>query len=349
MAFRQYTTCVKPDKFVNVSVTYRILTGLVAAILAGLVTFVTSPVGVAIGYGLIVLLIALISFLYWWLNGRLICLSEEEKCIIGVVLGRPSVQPLKKAGDDDASINVVLAPSPVNLDPKLRIEDTIADPKEVYWNNPIQGAIVTPQDSVLALGRGYVSDAEHDHYLKAIHSEFEGSGIDNLLKWAVAVLAILIAAMILSAIPGLGWLGLILKILAALIALIAAYVGLFDPLNPGDPNDVNPNIGELARGDIVVIKGDWVYDSLHDGWNEIHAIHACQKIGIFDLANPKVWPALFNGMPIDTPDAVKAARDFWCDEIRKAEDAEDGGNRDDPAQNWVVHPLVDGCRTTIIT
>jgi hypothetical protein len=269
--------------------------------------------------------------------------------VLGVVLGRPSVQPFKKAGDDDASIYVVLAPSPVNLNPRLQLADTVADdPPEVYWGNPVQGAIVTPQNAVLALGRGYVSDADHVHYLKSIHSEFEGSGMDDLLKWAVAILAILIAAMILTAIPGLGWLGLLLKILAALITLIAGYLGLIHPLAPGDPNDVDPNIGELARGDVVVIKGNWVYDSLHDGWNEIHAIHACQKIGRFDPDHPTQWPALFNGMPINTPDAVRAARDFWCDAIGKAEEAEDGGSRDDPAQNWVVHPLVDGCSIPII-
>jgi hypothetical protein len=91
-----------------------------------------------------------------------------------------------------------------------------------------------------------------------------------------------------------------------------------------------------------------VYDSLHDGWNEIHAIHACQKIGRFDPDHPTQWPALFNGMPINTPDAVRAARDYWCDAIGKAEEAEDGGSRDDPAQNWVVHPLVDGCSIPII-
>lgn len=264
MAFRQFTTCVRPDRYVNVSVTYRVLTGLVTAILALVAGLVTSPLSVALGYSAIVLLIALISFLYWWLNGRLICLSDTDQCVLGVVLGRPSVQPFKKAGDDDASIYVVLAPSPVNLNPRLHLPETIADdPPEVYWGNPVQGAIVTPQNAVLALGRGYVSDADHVHYLKPIHSEFEGSGMDDLLKWAVAILAILIAAMILTAIPGLGWLGLLLKILAGLIT--------------------------------------------------------------------------------HTPDAVRAARDFWCDAIGKAEEAEGGGSRDDPAQNWVVHPLVDGC------
>lgn len=347
MAFKQFTSCVTPDKYVRVSVTYRILTGLIATAVTFIGIFFTSPLGLAIGYALIVLLLAIISFLYWWLNGRLICLGGE-RCIIGVVMGRPSVQPFSKAGDDDASINVVLAPSPVDTSKSLN-EALDANPKEDYWNNPVQGAIVKPSDAVLAIGRGYVADAEHEHYLKAIHSEFEGSGIHDLLEWTVVVLALVIASMIIATIPGLGWLVTLLRILAGIVAAIGLGLGLFHPPHPGDPNDVNPGIGTLERGVVVVIKGDWVYDSLHDGWNEIHAIHACQKVGKFDPANPKAWPVLDNGMPLATVDDVKAAIGFFCDAIGKAEDAEDGGNRDDPQQNWVVHPLVDGCSTVIIT
>jgi hypothetical protein len=35
--------------------------------------------------------------------------------------------------------------------------------------------------------------------------------------------------------------------------------------------------------------------------------------------------------------------------MTKAQDTEDGGNREDPSQNWVIHPLVDGCQTVVIT
>jgi hypothetical protein len=41
---------------------------------------------------------------------------------------------------------------------------------------------------------------------------------------------------------------------------------------------------------------------------------------------------------------VKVAIGAWRLAINQTRDAEGGGGRDDPAQNWVVRPLVDGCR-----
>jgi len=103
----------------------------------------------------------------------------------------------------------------------------------------------------------------------------------------------------------------------------------------------------------VVVKGNWVYDSLHDGWNEIHAIHACQVIGT--MPDGKTWPAeidtphgFTDTLGLDTPEKVERAIGVWCLSLRQAEDAEDGGNRDDPQNNWILHPLVDGCFRDVI-
>jgi integrase len=40
-----------------------------------------------------------------------------------------------------------------------------------------------------------------------------------------------------------------------------------------------PSLRSLNGRDVVVVKGDWIYDSLRDGWNEIHAVHDCLIIG----------------------------------------------------------------------
>ncbi len=358
MAFRQYTQCVKPENFVggtfagNEGLVVTIITGVVYLVSLVIAVFIPAVIAVAIaaiGY--------LIAFLTWWLYGRLICLQEEDACVIGVATNRPSSSPRKKGGDDDASFNVALAPSRVDLsaakDPNSDDEFStrLPEPKEHYWNS-LQGVIVTPNAKVFSAGRGYVSDVGHVHYLKAIHSEFEGSGIRNLLIWANVTLAILVAAVALASIPGVG---LILTLIALLLTLIGAGTALTDPLNPGDPQDVDPNLGELAVGDVVVMKGNWVYDSLHDGWNEIHAIHACQIIA--RMEDGKTWPKQIKDPQdpnavvdhdIGTKEGAERAIGMWCLAIRQAEDAEGGGSRDDPANNWVVHPLIDGCRTVII-
>ena len=364
MAFRQYTSCVKPGNFVGV---FAGNDGLIVAAVVGVVYALSLLIALFIP-PLIILAIAalvyLIAFLIWWLYGRLICLQEEDACIIGVALGQATSSPKKKGGDDDASFNVALAPSAVDVfaakDPSSADEFStrLPDPKENYWENPsdpnvgnkLQGRFVEPNAQVLAIGRGYVSDAAHARYLKSIHCEFEGSGIRNLLAWANAVLAVLIAALLLSSIPGLGT---FLAWIAIILTIFFGSTALTDPLNPGDPQDVGINQGELAAGKIVVLKGNWVYDSLHDGWNEIHAIHAGQIIG--EMTDSRTWPKVIDfpaggtiELDLGTQAGVERAIGIWCLAMNQAEDAEEGGNRDDPAQNWVVHPLIDGCSRVII-
>ena len=94
---------------------------------------------------------------------------------------------------------------------------------------------------------------------------------------------------------------------------------------------------------IVVIQGRWIYDSLHDGWNEIHAIHACQKIGRKEPT--AAWPVLPDGTDLGDPTSVSTAIDTWCDMLAGSSGAEKGGNRTDPSNQWIVHPLLDGCQS----
>jgi hypothetical protein len=365
MAFRQYTSCIKPSAFSNafagnVNVVVSVGVVLLYLVSLGLAVFL-NPVFIILAIGAVSYLIA---YLEWWLHGRLICLSDEDECLIGVAITRPSVKARRKGGDNDASFNVALAPSPVDWhmpkDPNSKDEFStrLPAPKEHYWENAadptvgnkVQGKIVEPNAQVQAVGRGYVSDAGHLVYLKSIHCEFEGSGIKDLLDWAYAALALLLAIAALSAFPGLS---LFLAALSLLLSLIGFFAGLAGGYNPGDPQDVLGNMGSIAATDIVVLKGNWVYDSLHNGWNEIHAIHACQVIGA--MPDGKTWPAeidtpdgFTDKLGLDTPENVERAVGVWCQALKQAEDAEEGGNRDDPQNYWVLHPVVDGCSRDII-
>jgi hypothetical protein len=365
MGYRQYTSCVKPIHFgPDLSFThsswssYTAVTAFIGLIVAG----VAASINVYAAVITIGLLVILITFLIWWLHGRLICLGGQE-CVIGVHLGGPTVQPSKKAGDDDASINIVLAPGPTAI-AESKVDDI---PKEDYWSG-VQGYLIKEQASVQQIGRDYVQDEKHvRNYMKRLHCEFEGSGIRNVLAWASVVLALLVAAVTLLLTlpyPANIIVYVILLILAGLISLFAGLsafdVGPFHPMNPGDPGDVNPNLGTLVRGDILFLKGDWIYDSLHTGWNEIHAVHAGSKICnarmevIKDADGHDVefmpWPSdIGMGLGLDTPERVKEAVAVWCEAQKCAEDAEEGGSRDNPAHNWIIHPLIDGCQEVIIT
>ena len=111
--------------------------------------------------------------------------------------------------------------------------------------------------------------------------------------------------------------------------------------------------GELLFGDSIVVRGRWVYDGGHDGYNEIHAVRTVQKT-----------PAA----PLNDEAKFKAFHDDWCRELGKVPPGEPppagtsstpatGGSPLTPAQQatrdaqsrpenrWTYHPAIDGCAT----
>jgi len=97
------------------------------------------------------------------------------------------------------------------------------------------------------------------------------------------------------------------------------------------------------------VQGEWIYDSGHTGWNEIHPVRACQVIGHLDKG--QTWSDFeFTDLStntvfkLDTAVNVETFRSFWCGALAGANGAEGGGNRSDPANGWGLHPLVDGCK-----
>ncbi len=336
MAFKQYTSCVQPGNYVDLGVNpVGISQIILLALTFGFIAFAVIAIvgGPAAIIAAIALVSAIITYLNWWLFGRLICLGDDPRncAIIGMVRSHGPSNPTEKLGDNDYTMNIFLAPGPLNPD----------EPKETYWAAP-QGHLVAENAAVFSTGRGYVQDGKNLKYLKGLHCEFEGDGIRNLLDAAYGALAVLLAALV---IPGF-W------IVAAIIALLAILRQIFgDPGAPGsgNPLDIDPSLGVLDRGHVVVVKGVWIYDSLHGGWNEIHAVHDCQIVG--RVEEETGWAGfsytdLSTGttFTLDTVENVERFRSFWCGALKDAEDAEEGGNRDNPEHDWGIHPDVDGCK-----
>jgi hypothetical protein len=352
MAFKEYTKCVKPGDFVDfggnpVGISHIILLLLTAGFIAfAVIAIAGGPVAITIA---IALVSAVIIFLRWWLFGRLICLGDPpENCaIIGMVLSHGPSDPSMggKWGDNDYTMNVLLAPGPLNI-LKPPPPPDLGQIKADYWAPP-QGDLVAENAAILGIGRGYVQEGKNLKYLQALHCEFEGDGIRSILDAAYGVLAMLLLALV---IPG-SW------IVGVIIALLVLFRKIFlaDPGDPGsgNPLDIGPSPGSLDGRAVVVVKGEWIYDSLHGGWNEIHPVRDCQVIG--HLKPDEGWPDFKYTDPdtgtvftLDLDANVKRFRDFWCGALKDAKDAEDGGSHDNPEHDWGIHPGIDGCKKPII-
>lgn len=182
-----------------------------------------------------------------------------------------------------------------------------------------------------------------------LHAEFEGGGVYSLLQSCLAALAFATAAAVLCSIPVFGWIAcVVLSVVAAVITI----AGFFNAANDkGNPADVNSNLTSINSAqrpdgygaDILVVKGTWVYDSAHTGWNEIHPIKECQKIGTMigqGWAEIQVAdnPPVLLQIP-DVPGWIAG----WCGLMDTAVATGTAANQQLPQNQWTVHPLVDGC------
>jgi hypothetical protein len=124
-----------------------------------------------------------------------------------------------------------------------------------------------------------------------IEVEFEGAGVWDLYQFLLAAVPIAGAAAVVCAIPVIGW------VACAILCLIAlAIVGIGTGVALGattTPSDADPAIGTIHPGqDVLFVFGTWIYDSAHTGWNELHPVLHCQKIGTVthaDLATGNPW------------------------------------------------------------
>jgi hypothetical protein len=366
MAPKKYTDCVQPDNFIDLSFTFNVgIFNILLLVLAygfiGVVLLATvgGPTAIILTMALVA---AAITFVLWWLNGRLICLGpigpDEKNCaIIGMVFSKGASDPLTKFGDDDYTMNLLLPPGPMDLNEPTKKEKLDEIPKESYWVEP-EGHLIADNSKVKDVSRGYVKEGDSFRHLKVLHCEFEGSGLHDMLYALYALMAALVVALAFvlagMAFPLIYFIFVIFLFLSFLASRI--FGGRGGP-GSGNPLDVNPELVSLADCDIVVVQGEWVYDSLHEGWNEIHPVMRCEKLGPLepDENGQYKWsnftwndPKTGTAFTIDTPDNITKLRMYWCEEFKKADEAEDKGSRTNPANDWGIHPSVDGCKPPII-
>jgi|GEM_PF-6189492 len=143
------------------------------------------------------------------------------------------------------------------------------------------------------------------------------------------------------------WCLLIAAVVAFVAAAVATGVGYFVGVwffggSKGSPADVGES-GTVEAGNHVAIIGDWIYDSAHEGWHELHPVKALLKLPC---------PRDASGADPEYPDspASKLAREKFCMEylvshlamicrlVSQRNDPTVTGAQGHPQNQWLTHP-----------
>ncbi len=332
--------CTPPGDFDPLNVGSFI--GPILVFLGGLLAaFVTGPVGIIVAFiGAWWALQKACAFLR---GGKLICLRKFE-CAIGRVV---ELEPVghHKSGfdriDNDYSANLLLAP---HLPGAVR---------STIEGNGGQGRFIAEQPQTAGLGLKFVGYTTHkpatlnkpyELNIPVLHAEFEGNRVCTFCDAASAAMAVLAVGAAICAIPIIGWIACLFVLAVAAAIVAALLIDGWNGAHDGDPNDaaVNPGDGSLSAmdadckgGDYVVIRGDWVYDAGHDGWNEIHPVQSVQKI-----PDAPYWAEGGGTDTVATFDGIYAR---WCRETGRPDRPAVQEEQKEPRNRWCVHPELDGC------
>jgi hypothetical protein len=313
----------------------------------------------------------------YMLHGKLVCLGGDQ-CAIGRVASFETVAD--KSGldtiDNDFSINLALCPNPLS---GLKVGEAarLDNHKNAVANK--QGSLIAEQPgmplpretesnankrlsdrftgtfvkihTILMLGNPIPEKIANESnsdtwHLPALHCEIEGNRAGYVCAAANALLGPIHNTVCKVPFFG-GFICFVLTVLASpFLAAIAAILASAWVAGSGDNRDFDGG-GDLKADDLVVIRGRWVYDAGHTGWNELHPVKhiqkipddaACQWATFDDLRvrwcgeiakippTPPVPPA-----PGTKPQGLTPDQDKTWDEQTK------------PENRWFFHPLVDGC------
>lgn len=332
MAYRQYTKCVSIGNYIG-SVAAQ---AIVAAAIGLFPLLAAAIAGAALAPAILIpFLLGIIAYCRWWLYDRLICLGGD-RCAVGLLI---SVEPPEEksgldAFDTDYSINLLLAPNTIGA-------------SQATVEGSYQGELIKLQPAIASEGLDWQGESattpnSGDPESAVLHAEFEGAGVYDLLLACLAALALASIATVICAIPVFGW---IACIIFALIVAAVVGIGMAVALNDtGNPADVNENLGNLEQGlDILVVRGTWVYDSAHEGWNELHPIKACHRAGLLTGHWDDEFAKLADLVPPGTPLDVATYVTYWCAALDGATAPGTVIAQTRPENQWTIHPVIDGC------
>jgi hypothetical protein len=342
----KYYHCVTKDDFTG-------LTSLLAiGIIAGALTLIEVALlvlaGSAIpGFGVIagvLFILAVFELCAYLHGGKLICLGNDS-CAIGRIVefipvgqGKTGFEKM----DDDFTFNMLLSP-----------HGPTETANEMVVSDPNQGKFIEEQPESRDLGQPYEGESVKFTDLAAptevLHCEVKGCRVHDC---CIVLKVMSFGAPIVGAIcsvPLIGWAVCLVVGLIWLAIMSAAFTIAWYSTHNGHINDVyDPAAGALnaankdtgAGGDVVLVRGDWVYDEGHAGWNETHPVRSVQKLT--DVIDPR-FRAIDKATPTLVAEFKAEVLDVWCFYAGQADDPDVKDEQDEPRNDWHIHPDVDGC------
>jgi len=310
------------------------------------------------------------------LHGKLVCLGGD-RCAIGRVASFETVDD--KSGfdklDNDFSINLALCPNPLSgLQPgiKNRIPNHLGEVAnkqgELIKEQPgmptpseletVSQKAISPRftgtftkiHTFLSLSNPIPEKIANESdsttwHVPVFHCEIEGERAKLVCAAANALwspISNTVCKIKIFGIP-IGK-ALCTLITYALLPYIAGVLAAAWVAGSNDNRDFDGG-GDLKADDLVLIRGRWVYDAGHQGWNELHPVKHIQKIPDEQVCTWERFDEL---------------RDRWCGETAKVPPhafATPGAKPQDmtpeqeavydaqlaPENRWVFHPEIDGC------
>ena len=307
--FPKFTQCyhyIKGDKPYNIKdLASTVLGAGGPGLLVSLIAFIAGSYGIGAIFVTIGIVTAIVSCADLWLYHRLVCVSPEPLCAVGIVEDTPTDGGLGNF-DNDQFFDLVLIPHrPEDLAQSVApfdaatLADPIQGPAAAEFNKQLSFLNLHPKNFVLSDGflgetllkqnASITLDLPYDtslHEAKYLHCEAEGDFWVKMKEWAWligTVTGVSVAAAVATAVtigaamcalgPILCAIGLLLALIAALIILaIGALInaGIANTLyEDGKGNVEDYHVGDTSLGPIK--KGDKVAvvgEHVYDGFHE---------------------------------------------------------------------------------
>jgi hypothetical protein len=346
MSYVQHTQCCDLPKFKPMS--YKAQPAIEMLVLfGGTLGWVAALIPVVLGNPLcafhalgLIFYGGIFGYCNWWLFYRLVCLTGDQ-CAIGMVVSVETKESKSwpDSYDTDYSVSLLLPNT------KLGVSQAEAEASAPFGHLVQATAAVKARSDITFTGQ-YAKplNTGDDKNSAILHAEFEGSGVWIMFLTSAACLITVAAAAVVCMVPGWGWVASVVLEILAFLALLFGH-GLAQN-DAGSPSDVNPDLttvqqadGDGIGADVLYVLGTHVLDGGHlpegQSWNEIHPIKCATKVG------------RWNGDWATAVDTAHVSLRDQCDAITsalvQAQDPQTVAAQSDPRNQWLWHPLIDGC------